>query len=107
MATLFATRPIIGSRYSAAPRGSSIRKRDSITTTPSIPSSRTSTGAIPQLEKLCLYRRGVAGFRLDAVDTLFEDAELRDNPIRPGLNSFGQPNMEPKYTSKLPEVHDV
>ena len=53
------------------------------------------------------YRRGVAGFRLDAVDTLFEDAELRDNPIRPGLNSFGQPNMEPKYTSKLPEVHDV
>jgi alpha-glucosidase len=53
------------------------------------------------------YQRGVAGFRLDAVDTLFEDPELRGNPIRPGLNSFGLPNMEPKYTSKLPEVHDV
>jgi len=53
------------------------------------------------------YRRGVAGFRLDAVDRLFEDPELRDNPIRPGLNSFGQPNMEPKYTGNLPEVHDV
>jgi alpha-glucosidase len=53
------------------------------------------------------YQRGVAGFRLDAVDRLFEDPELRDNPIRPGLNAFGEPNMEPKYTSKLPEVHDV
>ncbi len=26
------------------------------------------------------YKRGVVGFRLDAVDTLFEDPELRDNP---------------------------
>ena len=26
------------------------------------------------------YKRGVAGFRLDAVDTLFEDPDLHDNP---------------------------
>ncbi len=30
------------------------------------------------------YKRGVAGFRLDAVDTLFEDPQLRDNPVLPG-----------------------
>jgi alpha-glucosidase len=53
------------------------------------------------------YQRGVAGFRLDAVDTLFEDPDLRDNPILPGTNKYGDPNMEDKYNKKLPEVHRV
>ncbi|MGC1684468.1 MAG: alpha-glucosidase, partial [Candidatus Acidiferrales bacterium] len=53
------------------------------------------------------YKRGVAGFRLDAVDTLFEDPNLKDNPILPGKNKFGDPNMEDTYNHKLPEVHDV
>src|SRR5882672_10184363 len=53
------------------------------------------------------YNRGVAGFRLDAVDTLFEDPELRDNPVLPGTNRYGDPNMENKYNTKLPELHDV
>src|SRR5712692_10596334 len=53
------------------------------------------------------YDRGVAGFRLDAVDTLFEDPDLRDNPILPGTNKFGDPNMDNKYNVKLPEVHEV
>jgi len=53
------------------------------------------------------YDRGVAGFRLDAVDTLFEDPDLRDNPILPGKNKFGDPNMEDKYNVKLTEVHEV
>jgi alpha-glucosidase len=53
------------------------------------------------------YNRGVSGFRLDAVDTLFEDPELRDNPIRPGKNAYGDPNMKNEYNDKLPEVHDV
>ena len=54
------------------------------------------------------YKRGVAGFRLDAVDTLFEDPKLNDNPIlRPGVNAFGDPIEEKKYNTKLPEVHDV
>ncbi len=53
------------------------------------------------------YKRGVAGFRLDAVDTLFEDPDLRDNPLLPGKNKYGDPNMDEKYNKKLPEVHDV
>jgi len=54
------------------------------------------------------YKRGVAGFRLDAVDTLFEDPNLTDNPIlHPGKNAFGDPFEEDKYDTKLPEVHDV
>ena len=53
------------------------------------------------------YKRGVAGFRLDAVDALFEDPNLRDNPILPGKNKQGDPNMENKYNSKLPEMHQA
>ncbi len=53
------------------------------------------------------YKRGVSGFRLDAIDYLFEDPELHDNPILPGKNERGEPNMQDKYNSKLPEVHDV
>jgi alpha-glucosidase len=53
------------------------------------------------------YKRGVAGFRLDAVDTLFEDPNLHDNPILGGKNAFGDPIEENKYNDKLPEVHDV
>jgi alpha-glucosidase len=53
------------------------------------------------------YKRGVSGFRLDAVDTLFEDPDLRDNPVLPGTNKFGDPNTDQKYNKKLPEVHEV
>ena len=54
------------------------------------------------------YKRGVSGFRLDAVDALFEDPNLTDNPIiKPGRNAFGDPFEKNKYNSKLPEVHDV
>jgi alpha-glucosidase len=54
------------------------------------------------------YKRGVAGFRLDAVDTLFEDPKLTDNPILgAGTNHFGDAMEENKYNTKLPEVHDV
>jgi len=53
------------------------------------------------------YDKGVAGFRLDAVDTLFEDPNLHDNPVLPGKNAFGDPKMKNEYNDKLPEVHDV
>jgi len=53
------------------------------------------------------YERRVAGFRLDAVDALFEDPKLHDNPILPGKDAFGDPKMESKYNSHLPEVHEV
>jgi alpha-glucosidase len=67
----------------------------------------------PAVEKAMLdetrfwYKRGVSGFRLDAVDTLFEDPKLTDNPLLPGKDKFGRPNMDEKYNKKLPEVHDV
>jgi alpha-glucosidase len=51
------------------------------------------------------YKRGVAGFRLDAVDTLFEDPALHNNPVLPGKNKQGDPNMENKYNANFPEVH--
>ena len=51
------------------------------------------------------YKRGVSGFRLDAVDILFEDPNLHDNPVLPGKNEFGDPNMDNKHNGKLPEVH--
>jgi alpha-glucosidase len=42
--------------------------------------------------------RGAAGFRLDAICTLYEDPQLRDNPIKPGqTNQYGDPEMEHKY----------
>ncbi len=50
---------------------------------------------------------GVAGYRLDAVPTLFEDTQLRDEPVKPGINKQGDPNLDEQYTSNLPEVHDV
>jgi alpha-glucosidase len=53
------------------------------------------------------YKHGVSGFRLDAVDLLFEDPKLRDNPIVPGKDEMGDPNMQNKYNDKLPENHDV
>jgi alpha-glucosidase len=53
------------------------------------------------------YKRGVAGFRLDAVDTLFEDPDLKDNPVLPGTDKFGMPNSNEIYNKKLPEVHDA
>ena len=52
------------------------------------------------------YQRGVAGFRLDAVDTLFEDPGLHDNPVLKGTNKQGDPNMKNQYNTNLPEVHD-
>jgi len=53
------------------------------------------------------YERGVSGFRLDAVDTLFEDPNLQDNPVLPGKNVYRDPNEKDKYNNKLPEVHDA
>ncbi|HEU4982276.1 MAG TPA: alpha-glucosidase [Acidobacteriaceae bacterium] len=51
--------------------------------------------------------RGVAGFRLDAITTLFEDPQLRDEPALGGTDVYGDPNISDKYTDNLPRVHDV
>jgi alpha-glucosidase len=53
------------------------------------------------------YKRGVAGFRLDACDRLFEDPQLRDNPPKAGKNKYGDDEQEEIYDKALPGVHDV
>lgn len=66
----------------------------------------------PAVEKTMLdttawwYKRGVAGFRLDAVDTLFEDPALHDNPVLPGKNKQGDPIERNINNTNFPEVHD-
>ena len=51
--------------------------------------------------------RGVAGFRLDAVPTLFEDPTLANEEVLAGTNKFGDPNELTKLQENLPEVHGV
>ena len=53
------------------------------------------------------YKRGVSGFRLDAVDTLYEDPDLKDNPEAGGKNAFGDPIQQRIYNTKLPELHEA
>ena len=67
----------------------------------------------PAVEKACFdamrfwLDKGVAGFRLDAIPTLFEDEQLRNEPDLGGVNAQGDPNLNDVYTNLLPEVHDV
>ncbi|MES2392387.1 MAG: alpha-glucosidase [Acidobacteriota bacterium] len=51
--------------------------------------------------------KGVAGFRLDAIDQLYEDTQLRDEPERGGVDAQGDKILNTEYTTALPEVHDV
>jgi alpha-glucosidase len=53
------------------------------------------------------FDKGVAGFRLDAVDTMFEDPRMRDNPVLKGTNQFGDPNQD-QSAQRLPaEMHEA
>jgi alpha-glucosidase len=58
-------------------------------------------------------RRGVSGFRLDAITALFEDKQLRNAetvavpPDDAFAAFFGGHRLDDKYTDNLPEVHDV
>lgn len=53
-------------------------------------------------------QRGVAGFRLDAVDVMFVDAQFRDNPIvGTEKNAFGDPREQEIYDKNQPELHGV
>lgn len=51
--------------------------------------------------------RGVAGFRLDAIPTLFEDPKLTDAKLLPGTNPYGDQNQDTSQYENLPGVHDV
>ncbi len=58
-------------------------------------------------------RHGVAGFRLDAITSLFEDPQDRDEAYvlgpdgKPLINAYGDKAVETNLTDNLPEVHDV
>lgn len=69
----------------------------------------------PEVERRMLetvrfwLRRGADGFRLDAVNFLYEDPQLRDNPVLPELRfgSTTEHEQEKKYNRDLPEVQDA
>ncbi len=57
--------------------------------------------------------RGVAGFRLDAITTLFEDPQWRDDAVvkdasgKPGTNNYGDVQLDDAMTNNLPKVNEV
>jgi alpha-glucosidase len=57
--------------------------------------------------------RGVVGFRLDAITSLFEDPQDRDEPYilgpdgKPLINAYGDKEVQTIYTDDLPEDHTI
>jgi alpha-glucosidase len=49
--------------------------------------------------------RGVSGFRLDAITSLYKDPQLRSAPALGGRNAQGDPVVSDARTNNLPEVH--
>jgi len=58
-------------------------------------------------------KRGVGGFRFDAITTLFEDPNLTNEGVirgedgKPILNAYGDPELDNSKTDNLPGVHPV
>jgi alpha-glucosidase len=58
-------------------------------------------------------KRGVAGFRLDAIPSLFEDPAFGDEPVvtgddgKPLHNAYGDVIVDSSKTDNLPRVHEV
>jgi alpha-glucosidase len=58
-------------------------------------------------------KRGVGGFRFDAITTLFEDPQLRDEGVvkdKDGntvINAYGDPQLDDSRTNNQPGVHQV
>jgi alpha-glucosidase len=73
----------------------------------------------PKVEKAMLdmvkfwLDKGVAGFRFDAIPTLFEDPNLANEGVvkdasgNPKHNAYGDVVLDESKTNNLPEVHDV
>ena len=49
--------------------------------------------------------RGVGGFRLDAVTSIYKDPQLRNNPVLGGRNAQGDALEGDAHTNNLAEVH--
>jgi alpha-glucosidase len=58
-------------------------------------------------------QRGVGGFRFDAITTLYEDPQLRDEGVvkdkngNPIINAYGDPQLDDSRTNNQPGVHQV
>jgi len=58
-------------------------------------------------------KRGVGGFRFDAITTLYEDPQLRDEGVvkdkngDPVINAYGDPTLDDSRTNNQPGVHPV
>jgi alpha-glucosidase len=58
-------------------------------------------------------KKGVAGFRFDAIPTLFEDPQWRDDKVildkdgKSSLNAYGDVVLDDAMTNNLPQVNDV
>jgi alpha-glucosidase len=58
-------------------------------------------------------KRGVGGFRFDAITTLFEDPSLADEGVvldkngKPVINAYGDPKLDGSKTYNQPGVHEV
>ncbi|MDB5394730.1 MAG: alpha amylase, catalytic region [Rhodospirillales bacterium] len=55
------------------------------------------------------FRRGIDGFRVDAVWYVIKDEQFRDNPINPDYKPTSPPNhaLIPLYTADRPEMQEV
>ena len=58
-------------------------------------------------------KRGVGGFRFDAITALYEDPSLSDEEVlkdkdgKPLINAYGDPVLNESKTDNLPGVHTV
>ena len=58
-------------------------------------------------------KRGVGGFRFDAITTLYEDPSMTDEGIvkdkagKPVINAYGDPQLDNSKTDNLPGLHPV
>ena len=52
-------------------------------------------------------KKGVAGFRLDAITSMFEDLALKNEPYLAGTDAYGERKISRVYTNNLPEVHEI
>ena len=55
--------------------------------------------------------RGADGFRIDVIQGLIKDDQLRDNPVRvkhdPDIPWYAEGTQDPLYSSDRPEVHEI
>lgn len=51
--------------------------------------------------------KGMMGIRLDALTSIFENEQLKDEPYKGGLNEYGDRAVKTIYTDNYPGTHEV